>query len=479
MYRIAIVLLLWGTLPGWLSVVNAGEPMQVGTGVTEITPPEGYPMSGYFYERGATGTLDPLYAKAVVFKQGDSSAALIVCDMIGVDLQLTEAIRGKVVELTGIPAENIVVAATHSHTGPNYKADLLAYLENNNAPGRARYIPYLVDRCSTAAADATHALRPVTLRVGEGREEGVSFNRRFVLKDGTVRTWAKLADDDVVKAAGPIDPAIGLVTFTPTAGEATGPTAALVNFSLHCDTVGGTLYSGDFPGHIERVLRRDLGSNFVSVFATGPCGDINHADPTGAPRRSSAEIGERLALAAEQALPDLQPVTPSLAVRRTVLQMPLQTYTAEDLAWAKDLKTRKAAGEKFKTTIDAKASKFIRLERLRTGVPDAGRDTGESGLPVHDGSDSLPAEVQVIRLGADTALVALPGEIFVELGLAIKAGSPFAHTFVIELANDNPAYVPTRQAMQQGGYEANNSLYAAGSGERLVATALELLNELH
>ncbi len=86
--------------------------------------------------------------------------------------------------------------------------------------------------------------------------------------------------------------------------------------------------------------------------------------------------------------------------------------------------------------------------------------------------------MQAIRIGDDTALVSLPGEIFVELGLAIKKGSPFKNTFVIELANDSPAYVPTRQAMEQGGYEANNSLYAPGGGELLVETALKLLGEL-
>ncbi|HEX6985615.1 MAG TPA: neutral/alkaline non-lysosomal ceramidase N-terminal domain-containing protein [Planctomycetaceae bacterium] len=461
--------------------LSAAEPLSVGVGRAEITPPLGYPMSGYFHARGATGTLDPLYAKAIVFKQGEVKAALIVCDLIGIDRQLTEAVRPAVEQAARVPAEHVVLAATHTHTGPNYKADLVRHLghkaEGPAAEGdAARYVPYLIRQITEAARAADRDLREADLRAGSGHEDGVSFNRRFLLKDGTVRTWASLSDDDVVKAAGPIDPEVGLIAFVPAGGDR--PFAAVVNFALHCDTVGGTQYSADFPGHVERVLRKDLGPDFASVFATGPCGDINHNDPTGRPRRSAAEIGERIAAAAAKALPELKPVAPALAVRRAVIDVPLQTYTAEDLAWAEDLIARDRAGEKFPTTVEAKAYKIRRLHLLRTGKADLGRDTDEIE-PSPDGPrDSLPAEVQVVRLGRDTALVALPGEVFVELGLAVKQASPFEHTFVIELANDSPAYVPTRKAFEQGGYEANNSLYAPGGGEALVDTAVRLLNEL-
>jgi hypothetical protein len=139
---------------------------------------------------------------------------------------------------------------------------------------------------------------------------------------------------------------------------------------------------------------------------------------------------------------------------------------------------RDRKGEKFPTVELAKAYKIRRLQRLRDGQADLGRETDEVAASAEGPRTSLPAEVQVIRIGDDTAFVALPGEIFVELGLAIKKGSPFKNTFVIELANESPAYVPTRKAMEQGGYEAANSIYAPGGGETLVETALKLLGEL-
>jgi neutral ceramidase len=472
----------------WVAVIAgsagiAAEPMSVGVGVAEITPPLGYPMSGYFYARGATGVLDPLHAKAVVFEQGETRAALVVCDLISIDRRLADAVREQVEQRTGIPPAHVVVAATHTHTGPNYRAELEKYFasapaEPRNASPDATfdYVPRLIEQIATAVEHAARVIQPTTLRAGVGHEDGVSFNRRMLLHDGTVRTWARISDPDVVKPAGPIDPQVGLIAFDREGVDL--PTAAIVNFALHCDTVGGTQYSADFPGHVERVLQKKFGGEFKSIFATGPCGDINHVDPTGKPRRSAAEIGERIANAAIEALPTLKPVTPHLGVRRVVLDMPLQSYSDEELAWAEDLIARDRQGEKFPTTIQAKAYKIRRLQRLRSGQADLGRETDEVIASAEGPRETIPAEVQVIRLGKTVALVALPGEVFVELGLAIKDASPFEQTFVIELANDSPAYVPTKRAFEQGGYEANNSLYAPGGGERLVETALALLNEL-
>ena len=88
-------------------------------------------------------------------------------------------------------------------------------------------------------------------------------------------------------------------------------------------------------------------------------------------------------------------------------------------------------------------------------------------------------EVQVIALGKDVAWVALPGEVFVELGLAIKKRSPFAHTFVVELANENIGYIPDRRSYAEGNYEPESARCAPGSGEKLVQSALQLLSELH
>jgi hypothetical protein len=93
-------------------------------------------------------------------------------------------------------------------------------------------------------------------------------------------------------------------------------------------------------------------------------------------------------------------------------------------------------------------------------------------------SDTIPLEVQAFRLSDEVAIVTLPAEVFVELGLAIKQASPFETTLVIELSNDDPAYIPTRKAFAEGSYETVNSRVVSGSGERMVEAAVKLLREL-
>jgi len=94
------------------------------------------------------------------------------------------------------------------------------------------------------------------------------------------------------------------------------------------------------------------------------------------------------------------------------------------------------------------------------------------------GSETIPLEVQVFRLSRDVAVVGLPGEVFVDLGLAIKRASPFATTLVIELCQDAPGYIPTKKAFAEGSYETINSRVAAGGGEIMAEAAVRLLKAL-
>lgn len=489
MKPLGAILLFCFLTPMALPAARCGEPLGVGVAIREITPPLGYPMSGYFSARGATGTLDPLRAKAIVFQQGDQRVGLLIADMLKIDQSLADAVRARVSEVTGIPAQRMIIAATHTHTGPAYRTDLARYRRRQLAGAAAEAIPAeedsaannyvgrLILQMQKALIDANASIQPMVIRSGAGYEDEVSFNRRFLLKDGTVRTWAEFSQPDVVKAAGPIDPEVGLISFSPTGSDEA--TLALVNFALHCDTVGGSKYSADFPGHIARVLTKEFGANFTTVFATGTCGDINHNDPTGQPRRSSAEIGEMIAKAAIEAWPSLRKTKANLGFAAKRLHLPLQNYTEEDLAEAAKIRAAEKAGEPVRTIRRAWASKIHKLELIHTGYMLTGRGAKQKFPAPQGPRDDILAEVQVVRLSDNTALVALPGEIFVKLGLAIKKDSPFEHTFVIELANSAPGYVPTKIAYERGGYEATNSIYAPGGGEKLVATALELLGKLH
>jgi hypothetical protein len=462
--------------------VSAQEPLRVGVAEAGITPPTKFPMAGYYGERLATGTHDPLRAKAIVFRGAKDHAALVVCDLCGIAVDLTAEVRRRASARTGIPADHIIVSASHSHTGPDYVRDLYEHLAAKGAEGKHPYAVRLIDGIVEALVTANARARPARIEAGTARQQTpVSFNRRFVMKDGSQRTWMSLDNPEVVRPAGPIDPDIGLVLLRPEDGKS--PLALLSNFALHLDTVGGSLWSADYPYYLAQELRKSLGPDVTSVFATGCCGDINHIDPSRKDRNKTDYIGRSLARTVEGGLADLRPVArPVLHVRRATVPLSLQEVTLEQVARARSLLPEARAGKKVDFYDHVAAYKAIVLDQLRHKKPHTRpADFINWGLS-HTWAgvgDRLPVEVHVIALGEDVAVVSLPGEIFVELGLAIKRASPFRTTLVVELANcEETMYVPTRAACAAGGYEVVNSSLMPGSGEMLVEAAVRLLREV-
>lgn len=476
---LAFVLICFGS-----DVSFADARLQVGVTTVDITPGENYPMSGYYSERFSTGVKDPLLAKAIVLKQGDVSAAIVVCDLIAIASDLTKAVRNGVHERTGIPLDNIMLSGTHTHTGPDYGKELFALSTGRPIPQgskpRSPYVARLIDAIVTAVADAHQSGQPMSITAGTTiQTTPVSFNRRFLLKDGKVKTWGSLKDPMVVHAEGPIDPEIGMVAFYNSNQK---PVAVFSSFALHLDTVGGTEYSADYPFFIDRTVKDILGPQVVSVFGNGCCGNINHVNPDGSERLKTDFIGSSLGKTIGGAVPKLTPLeSPRLQARRAVVRVPLQSSTPEQLEASKKLIREIHAGKKAEFFANVDAYKRLILENLRTKVDqDEWMSMMSWGLcsSLANSGDTLPLDVQVITLGRDVAIVALPGEVFVELGLAIKNASPFKTTLVVELSNNvESIYIPTRYAYIGGSYETTNTTLQPGGGELLAEAAIRLLAE--
>jgi hypothetical protein len=204
------------------------------------------------------------------------------------------------------------------------------------------------------------------------------------------------------------------------------------------------------------------GESHLTVFTIGTAGDINHIDVSH--KRSqkgpgeAARIGTRLAAEVLRTFEKTEPVADGpLQVSRDVIELPLAPVTTADVEAAKDVVAKVKSGAK-------PAPKFLdQVQAFKT--TDVANRLGKP----------LEVEVQVITLGPDVAWVSLPGEIFVELGLAIKLGSPFRQTMIAELANGSVGYVPTKAAYAQGNYEVVSARCAAGSGEKLADEALKQL----
>jgi neutral ceramidase len=457
------------------------ETLQVGIVVEDITPPVGFPMAGYYHERLATGVIDPLQAKAIVFRDGDIAGALVVCDLIGVATDLSRAIRERASAETGIPVTQIVIAATHSHTAPDYMKELYLYLgKEPQDAARATYIEKLIKAPVAAITKAHQNAKPMVIEAGSVTQTiPVSFNRRFVMRDGSVRTWMNLANPDVVRAAGPIDPEIGLVSFRNEAGERR---AILSNFALHLDTVGGMQWTADYPHFVEQTLRKAFGAEVISIFGTGCCGDINHVDPSRTERNKTEMIGTSIGQSIQTQIDRLTALkSTALRVKSRTVPLPLQDATQEEVAKSLQILQSVQRKEKVEFLDHVTAYKKILLDQFRHREPFAktvehatwGVSRSLAGI-----GDTLPTDVTVFTLGRDVAIVCLPGEVFVDLGLAIKRASPFRTTLVVELSNAvETIYIPHRAAYAGGSYEVTNSTLQPGSGEMLVEAAVQLLRE--
>jgi len=413
-------------------------------------------MDGYFHDRRADDVLDDLYARTLVVQSSETTAALVVCDLIGLDRADTLETRATIEERVGIPSSQVMICCTHTHTGPITSP----WLDMGMFPDEA-YMNVLKHKIADAVQLAFQRRKPVSGQVAHGYVEGIAFNRRFWMKDGTLRTNPPLQSPEIVRPAGPIDTELGIIYLADAAG---GPLALVSNYAVHPDQVSGTAFCADHEGVEVRILKQVLGQECAVLCPNGCCGDINHRDvtkPTDWNRGLHVKERSGAALAGEvvRRLVDMDAIDgDDLRAGNRTTTASFRVPSAEDLDWARKVIDGEMHG------FDAKGLDIVKAHRM---------------LRIHNSElAELPVEVSAIAIG-DVALVGLPGEIFVELGLSVKQRSPFAHTFVSELCNDSIGYVPTQVAYGEGGYEATNNRFKPGTGELLVETALDLLNELH
>jgi hypothetical protein len=466
---------------GWHAVGFAQAPgLEGGMAQANITPQVGCRLAGHFYEILSTGVHDSLWAKAMVLQQGKDKFAFVFCDLIGLTPAVSSKARERASALTGIPVKNIIISAAHSHTGPLYYGFQRNYFhakamkENGGVDPHERrdYAGFLVGRIVVAIESANRAVKPVVLETGIAEEKGLSFNRRYYMKNGPVMFNPGPLNPQIAGPAGPIDSTVGILMLRDRVSHQYE--GGLTVFAMHADCIGGTEMSADYPYFLEQALKHKLGKKFISAFGLGTAGDINDVDVRKDQPIYSAsntkKIGETLANAVTAALPGLKVVDrPAFAMLSSRISLPLLVPTQAQIDSARIL-----------------INKLYEDKKAGVYVANAGGEYGDflkrvemsKYLALEQRKKSVEVEVQVFRIDAETAIVGLPGEIFVDLGLAIKKNSPFKHTIVITVCNDKTSYIPTKKAFKEGSYEVTNAVVRSGSGEMLVDTSLRLLKAL-
>jgi hypothetical protein len=436
-----------------------GAELRVGRAKVVITPPVGAVMGNSYGIQVSTGVASDIHAKAVAFEVDGVKAAIVACDLISLHRPIVAKARALIAERTGISPERVILAATHCHAGPQTHPPLYNLAPEGARKLSAEYGEKLPELIAESVRMAEADLQPARLLVARGREESISFNRRYLLRDGRVTMGARAAD--VVRRVGPIDPEVGVVYAETPTGT---PLVTIVNFALHVAVVTGEKISADYPHYLSRALSQVKGEGMLTVFLNGMSGNINHVDAlyTGPRLRGEAEaarIGTILAAAVLKTYPSLKPVelSPFHAASRPVRVPVPPAPSDKEVESARSVLARWGKGAPFSGVIQA----------WRTlDLAEYGRDEGWN------------SEIQAIAFGRDLAIVGYPGDSFVELGLFIKANSPYAFTFVSEQsANGALSYIPNEKAFPEKGYEVESARIAPGGGEVLAVAATRLLTE--
>ncbi|WZP00998.1 hypothetical protein EP7_002660 [Isosphaeraceae bacterium EP7] len=437
------------------------DMLAAGFGEHSLEAPLGASMPGYFADRKATATLDPLMAKVLYLQLGSVRGAFVSVDLVGLEAPEADACRAAVSKRTGIPAAHVWIHATHTHTGTmiprRFTSDTEAILGKSMRIGEADagWLAQFPDRVADAVEAAVKAAKPGPAKLAETSVEGLAFYRRFTVKDGTVRTNPGRNNPEVVGPAGHADPTLTLLGFPESR-------TLLAIFGLHPDTVSGTGYSADYPAHMANAVREGLGADWNLVFLNAACGNINHInvhDPKqlGGPAEAT-RIGKALGEATVAAWAKAKPIeVDRLAFASRTVPSRLRTVPEADV----------------------KEAERVLKEEPGKAMPFNGFHAASAKVLGRTAEREQNAEISVARIGP-VGLAAMPGEVFVELARQIQHDSPFEPTRLINLTNGLLGYIPHADAYKEGGYESGylSARFEPRTGHRWAEAAIALLKQL-
>ncbi|HEY6170180.1 MAG TPA: hypothetical protein VI454_19260, partial [Verrucomicrobiae bacterium] len=271
----------------WLVLIVADAvALEAGFGVRDITPPPGAEIPlGWPKPRVAAGVHDRLLASACVIYDGVTPVALVGVDALFIGNDTVAEARRRIERVTKIPGANVLIGANHTHTG----GPIITVRASKADP---RYLEQVVQAITDAVTDAWQSRHTVELGIGTGKEDSISFNRRFLMRDGKEITHPGKPGTphhaEIVCPAGPIDPDVGVLAFR-TQGQVAG---IVVNFGCHGTVVGGNKFSPDYTGYLRKHLKACYGEQTPVVFLLGACGDITQVDNMSSAKESGPEYGD-------------------------------------------------------------------------------------------------------------------------------------------------------------------------------------------
>lgn len=451
----------------------AADPVfRAGAATSNITPMLGELIVGNFTTPKAERIHDELHARCLVLDDGTTRLAIVVCDNLGISREVLDEAKRQTNEATKIPAENILIASTHTHSGTSARW-------NNAMRPEKEYTDYqrfVARRIADGVRRAISHLEPAQVGWGAADEPRAVFNRRYRMKPGVellnplggtdrVKMNPGVGNPDVLEPAGPVDPQVSFLSVRST--DSARPIALLANYSLHY--VGGVPsneISADYFAVFAEKVGRKLNAErqdppFVGMMSNGTSGDVNNVDVLGRQLRPAKQkpyeqidrVAEMLAEAVAQAQVHVKfhDHVPLRAAQRDVL-LNVRKPTPEMVTRAQGI----LAGEvKPVGNLDANYAKRI--------------------LDLAESPDEVSVPLQTLAIG-DLGIAAIPFEVFAETGLEIKAKTPFKPAFTISQANGSYGYLPTPEQHKVGGYETwlGSNRVEEQASVKIVDTLLDL-----
>jgi hypothetical protein len=447
--------------------------LHAGAATANITPALGCSLAGGMTDRTGVEVHDELLAKALVLDNGNARVAIVTVDSCAIPASILDAAKVQIAAHTKIPASHALIAATHTHSAP----PATHLFQSKPDP---KYIDFLTSRIADSVRLAVNRLERARIGWGVGREPRCLFNRRFRMKPGTiaadpfggtsdsVKMNPGAGNPNILEPAGPIDPDLGLIAVHSVEGR---PVALLGNYALHY--VGGT-----GPGHIsadyfpvwgEALLRRAgiPGRLPITIMSNACSGNINNVDvrapsQTLPPYRRIEQVCDILAAESLRVWREIN-YADSIELNGSVEMV--------DLGVRRPSASEVAAARKRLESAPPE-------ESTRDHYRDIGHIYARETLLMEQYPKSMAVPIQALRLG-QLGIATFPGEAFTELGLAVKAKSPFQATMAIELANAYHGYIPTVEGHRQGGYEtwrAKSSYLEVEAAPKMTAAALRRLS---
>ncbi len=443
--------------------------LKIGFGRTNITPPLGTPMVGYYEYRYADNVRDELYVNALALENNGVQALLISVSVLEIKSSVCKHFINFVTRATGVKEDNVYITATHTHTGPAVDC----FTEDEAIK---KYTDFLGCRIADAATFAMEDLKPAKMGYGKGTAPNVSFIRRYIMKDGSVKTNPGINNPDIVRPLSEPDRDVNVVRFDRENAE----TITLVNFANHPDTISGSSISADWPGFVTEYVEKFF-DNTKCIFINGAQGDVNHVNvhPKGGDNNgltvatgacsSGYEHTKHIAkVVLGGVLQAYDKVCycedTEIFSKRKVVKIPSNKADASELPEAHLIHNLQLEGRSHElpytdmelTTVLARAARIVRLEN----APDYFEET-----------------ISALSIGP-VAIIGFPGEPFAEIGKQVKKANGFDMIIPNCLANGGEAYFPMKDSYECGGFEVEMCNFKAGVGELLIEESIKLLETL-